>query len=877
MRVAILGLITLLSVSSCTNVSQRGGKSTTGDPSVFSGTSFSSVNYTHQLSNVSVSEVAAGGGGNGNNGGAQVSLNLALNTNVPGFKPISQFCGLGTNPCACEVKWKQTNANGEFLYERSRRIPVTTVQSGSVSCLILQANWDEIIPGSVLAIKIIPVGTNASGLNCKGINYRKGEVTNPNGDFLDDTLNAFRNIHRYSCHSKQVAPHEILNRYQNVSKVSSAPTDGSGGSGGGGDTGAPVRTSVGTCFCTATGGGSSGAGACSGLPCPENARSGYSAQNYYRNLYVRSDLLGQINSSNGNYECPKVLESVKTSASSDSTTGLTTIPQSEQNKYWPLDSSFALATQWSPEWSIGIMAGSVLLKPNDPNTTTADTCRNSDALFIENGIFPKCLGFAKPANVDGTCGTMTDSNGNVRPLVRLRRYRAALPPRFQGNGDLQGSGQQQTATFPAVDEVYVADRLVLDQNALPTGDMIYGPKPCNYAWFDHEGVVTRNPLPAQNLFETSVYERVTSGTGTPKLYQGLGIPRYVATSKFFRPSPISPGDPWDPSLSVNPDGLIFPNHDRLGGGIGNRNQASCSASIPVVNYNQGQAHSLSLFTSTSIRPAGDHISLGDYATGTKKIYQNEIHLRPIDPWVPQYLEDTSFKACVPLSSEFTEPPLHFYKDANNNYAWCAEAYPSQNPYWAEINKKRRIFSPTSSTDPDIINAANLVSYPPVAGNTAPPVRGYNSHVNSGFSSQVACGGTLPAQICDMTTPSGAANANCRIYLSRSSDTTATCDRTVIFDPFQNYRDFPILANATDTEDMLKADLANSKTFSCAYSVSKDKSKVNSKYPSTACCGFRSGTRVLDSLITGGGNTGGHLEPLQDSVAPNYRFCGSPVQ
>ncbi len=859
MRVAILGLILLAVTPSCTNVGQRFGRTTTGDPSVFTGTDFNSVAFTHQLSNVSVAQVSGGATGNST---PQVSLTLALNTNVAGFTPITQFCGTGANPCACELNWKHTDSNGQALYDRSRKVLVTTVQSGSVSCLMSQSEWDEIVPGAILSIRIVPVGGNASGLNCKKIGYRKGQSTNPNGDFLDETLNGFRNIHRYTCHTKRNAAHEILNRFRSVSKVSSAPQDGSGGDPGASSE--PVRTSVGTCFCTAlSGGAASGGGSCSNLQCPNLARAGYSSQNYYRNLYVRSDILGQINASNLTYDCPKVLESVKVSAASSS--GATSIPQAEQNKYWPLDSSFALATQWSSEWSIGIMAGSMLLKPGDPNTNpnTPDVCRNSDARFIENGIFPKCLGYAKPANSNGTCGSITDSNGNVRPLVRLRRYRAVLPPRFDSNGDVEGGGSQGQQSgggggiFPAVDEIYVADRLVLDQNALPTGDMIYGPKPCNYAWFDHEGVVNRTGT--SNEFETNIYTTPT---------QNVGLPSYVGTNRFYRNSGTSG---WDPSLSVNPDGLVFPNHDRFGLGIETRNQTSCSASIPIVNYNQGQAQSLSLFTSNSNRTLAA-INLGGYLVGSKTVYQDEIHLRPIDPWVPQYLEDTSFKACVPLSSEFTEPPLHFYKDANNRYSWCAEAYPSQNPYWSEINKKRRVFNPTSSSDPELINAANLVGYP------AGPVRvqGYTSHVNTSFAGQGACSATPGNQICTMTTSAGAGFNNCVSYLNRTSG--LTCDRTVMFNPFQDYRDFPLQANAADTEAMLSADLANQGSFSCTYSVSSDPNKVNRQFPSSACCGVRNGDPVLNSLIGPGAGAGsGHLEPFSDPSAPNFRFCGSPVR
>jgi hypothetical protein len=299
---------------------------------------------------------------------------------------------------------------------------------------------------------------------------------------------------------------------------------------------------------------------------------------------VRSDKLGLINSSNSTYDCPKVLESVKTSATSSS--GLTTVAQAEQGKYWPLDSSFALSTEWSSEWSIGIFAGSVLLKPGDPNTNTnsLDTCKNSDPRFIENGIYPKCLGYAKPAKIDGSCGSITDSQGKVRPLVRLRRYRAILPPRFDANGDLEGAGLSGSSQiFPAVDEVYVADRLVLDQNALPTGEMIYGPKPCNYAWFDHEGVVNR-------LGPVDFGSNITN-TGAGGAFSQPG---YVATNRFYKDPSGNPT--WNSSLSVNPDGLIFPNRDQFGGGIGSLNQAFCSASLPVVSFNQGQPNAITLFT-----------------------------------------------------------------------------------------------------------------------------------------------------------------------------------------------------------------------------------------------------------------------------------------
>jgi|GEM_PF-2378463 len=846
MRAAILGLIFMLFVGGCTNVSQRGGRSSTGDPSVFSAGSFAPVNYTHMISNISAQSESSGTGGNAT---PQIRISLAFNTGAAGYQPISNFCSLGANACACELKWKQTNSNGEYLYDRSRRIAVTQVQSGSVSCVMRESEWGELTPGTIISMRVVPASGNVSGLNCKPLGYRVGQLTNPNGDFLDDSLNAFRNVHRYSCFSKRTAPHEILNRFANSTVVTMASSNPRNG--------LTIRTSVGSCFCTAggqTAGGSGGA--CSSLQCPENARSGYSAQNYYRNLYVPSNVIGSINASNGTFDCPKVLESVKVSASSDSSTGYTTIPQAEQGRLWPLDSSFALASSWSSEWSVGVRAASVLSKVNPAGQENTPTnCVNGNQGFIENGIVPKCLGYAKTPNPDGTCGVMTDSKGNIRPLVRLRRYRALLPPRFAANGDLDGAGAQGgTQIYPPVDEVYVADRLVLNsQTSLPTGEMIYGPKPCNYAWFDHEGVVNRGLT--SNDFNTNVYTTPSSG---------IGLPSYVATNQFYRGQPN--GTSWSASQAVNPDGLIFPNHDKFGAGIGNRNQASCSASIPTVNYASGQPNSLTLFTSNSTRTSS--LTLGGYSIGSKSIKRDEIHLRPIDPWVPNYLEDTSFKACVPISSEYTEPPLHIYKDSGGRYAWCAEAYPSQNPYWMEINKKRRVFSPTNSTNPDTIYQNNLVNYP---SGTA-KVRGYTSHT----SSVNACSGTLEQQICTMTVGgSGATYNNCVAYLTGHS--TTACDRTVVYDQYQDYRDFPLLADSGAVEQMLADDLSHDASFSCSYSVSSDPAKVNQQFPSSACCGIKSGLPVLQGLISAGAAGGAHVEPYLDSSAPNFRYCGSPVQ
>jgi hypothetical protein len=371
---------------------------------------------------------------------------------------------------------------------------------------------------------------------------------------------------------------------------------------------------------------------------------------------------------------------------------------------------------------------------------------------------------------------------------------------------------------------------------------------------------------------------LTSGNDFNSNFLG-GYPGYVATSKFFKGAfnnHAGTGVSWTTELSVNPDGLIFPNRDVYGDGIEKANQAMCSSSLPVVNYTQGKPSSLSLILSNLDRPDSDTVSLSG---GARSVRKNEIHMRPIDPWVPQYLEDTSFKACVPVADPYLEPPLHFYKDTNKNYGWCAEVYPTQNPYWASLNKKRRLSTPGTGL------SNLLVNYPGTAAHRA-YVIGNTSHVDDtgALDSKNSCGGTCNEQVCRMTVDSAGASADystCKTYLgsSRSGSTGSckTCDRTVLFDPNQEFQDFPLQAGDTDIEDMLKNDLSHNKSFGCMYSVTSDKTKLNQAYPSSACCGKQSGVSILKGLIDAAAGTGGHLEPQTDSRAPDVRFCGNPVQ
>lgn len=852
MRVAIHGLniviLACLPLVACTNLSNQGARGGgSGNPAVlFTGSG--TVAYSHLLKNIVPSAVST-----------NTELALSVDAGTSGFTPLTQYCAVGGGlACSCQLNWKQTDLG----IDRQRKLAVTEVQAGLVKCVLPKADWDAIALGTVITLNIVPAAANGSGLNVKALGYKKGTVLTTSGDFLDSTLTPFRNIHRYTCHSKRTSPHEIVNKFLSMTNSS----------------GNTVKTLLSSCFCAGTSNGGAGSAsnssggigaACEQAECPSNIREGFSAQNYYRNFYIQSDKVGLINSTNDTYDCPRVLESIRVSATA-SASGGTAVPTTEQGRFYPLDTTFALSTAYSSEWSVGIRAASVLLKPNDPNTNPAnlETCTGASLGFTENGVFPKCLGYAKRPQANGSCGTIQDSNGKVRPLVRLRRYRAMLPARFSSNGAVEGSGNSQSPIYPAVDEVYVADRLVINSSGLATGDLIYGPKPCNYAWFDHEGTVSRT---ADVDFNSNLN---TLRSVTALIANTRARPQYVSTSRFYKwgASASPPAGGWNSSLSVNPDGLIFPNEDFLGAGVGSLDKSSCSANLPRVSYTAGAPSSLSVITSyreSSVAP----IAFGTYS-GAHSINPREIHLRPVDPWTPQYLEDTSFEACVPLSDPYLEPPLHFYKDNSSNYAWCAEVYPNQNPNWQELNKKRKSKVPGNAYSDILANWNN-------AGGSANPshtakVSWYNRHQNTlGAGASVCSGGTSRNFICDMTEP-GTFNSLCLDYLLNQDSLkgASSCDRTAMFDPAQAYKDFPLLAKEDDVKEMLENDLAAKKNFACTYSVSSDPNKVNKQYPSTGCCGVKGGAPVLNGLAAG---SGGHLEPYKDSSIPDIRYCGHPVK
>jgi hypothetical protein len=295
-----------------------------------------------------------------------------------------------------------------------------------------------------------------------------------------------------------------------------------------------------------------------------------------------------------------------------------------------------------------------------------------------------------------------------------------------------------------------------------------------------------------------------------------------------------------------------------------------------VDWNGSIPNDLRLITTHKNRL--DYVSMG-----SRNIYLKEIALQTVDPWIPNYVEDTSFLACVPMPTQFVEAPLHFYKENNNTMSWCAEVYPTQNPYWYDLNKYRKPQNGSSFL------TANLVNFPSATATATPaPVQIYTSHDTTSVTSNsgaldalynTGCSGTLASAVCAMTaTAYGSAyQAYCNQYLARNN---FTCDRTVVYNENQRYLDFPLLAQDTDINAMLSADLSHNKSFSCLYSVNADPTKVGTAMPSSGCCGYVGSPSkpLLQPLFNATNGSGAHLEPYHDPTATSdVRFCGWPVQ
>ncbi len=847
-------LLSLLVLQACTNFNNDLTDALREPASVLNVTSVTTV--THTINNIDVTATSQNG---------QVTEQvMKISLNQPSISnALTNYCSSDeTKKCACEMKWVQT-AGGDTSssFTRTKRIPVTLAQTALAQCSIDTAFWDEIPSGTVLLVRIVPdlVAGNTSGLNVTARSYKKGSSVTPNGDYLDDSLTAFRNVHRYSCFTKRKVKEQIRNGFS----IPETPP---------GSTQPPNLTiQVGSSLCT--GGAAVGSQQCPNIPTVQGT------QNYYRNLYVTSDRFGQITSSNESLECPRVEEGIKYSSYNST-------PSAERGKYWPLDSQFSLATSRNTVWNVPVSADSVLSGSDpegDPNAAS-NYCDESERNNIPDpasGVTRKCLGWAQKPQANGSCKGFTDSNGIFRPTTRLRRYRVLYPPVFDINGKTLTTGAWSKMMM---DEVYVADRLEVNSNTGTfTGNAIYGPKPCPFAWFDHAGAVDVS-LSTNKYISTIALKKPNAVTTVPAITDGTayyGKPQYIATNRFARglAGAYATGTL---EKKVNPEGWKYPNIDR-GGTMLDPEPISCSATFPIVERQSGVPVQVRLAT-TNVNRVGISWSTGLSARaqlipGNSDTNLDEIMIRPIDPWTPQYLEDTTFQACAPVSSQHVDPPLEVYMDAINGqnvYQWCAMSYPTQNPYWKEVNSKLKVTSTTFGAD--------VVDFP--AGSADAGLARHKTSAVAGPSSldplkafNAGCTGT---DVCTLTCTSGssaycpAASMNdCQGYLT-DINVANRCDRTIRFsNSGSTVKQMPLQASQSDIKAALSADLQNKKIYSCNYSYhSSNPNLVGKSGPSSGCCGYSGNSPILQNLTAG---NIGHLEPQPVSGFPDVRFCGNPVQ
>lgn len=782
----------------------------TGSTGVTGGTGASGIDNL-VISAVSIATPA------GSTAGTAPTTTVFFNT-IQSTVPVSNHCNIvttgasqTTKPCNCQFKWNQviastsTNAttglpNAGTTIPHSVLTAVATVQPSEVTCPAPSIYSTEIPVGTQINISVVAGNNNpdASEFQTPAFAYMT-QATSNNGNFSDSQGDLFENIMRYSCYS-------LFQRGMSLQSATTSLTS-------------PNATSLtgvyASKFCLAT-----IAGGAANQNCPNLAAPTWSAQNYYYDLYVQSSELGHINLSNTSYICPTVIESL----GGNGTTGTA-------NKFWPLDSSFALSISGSTTFNVGVVANSIVSVPGDQasnSTTCAPISPNpaATATGIPQNTAPAtgaaappliqaCLGYAATPNSDGTCPYFTNALGQLQLTYRLRKYVALYPRIFDTDGSPAAQPQ-------AVNTVYVIDRPVKGpstSNPLQPYTM-RGPKPCPFAYYDRTGVTGANP----NVF--------------PVTPSNSSYPWYVASN--------------DPTWAgKNVDGIQFPNQDSNASG-----SQSCSAAIPIVDgANQFTIQTVNINNGTATNNSGSGPS--------------HLFVRPIQPFLAHYEEDTTFQACAPLSNPFLDPPLHFVKDPNSgNVAWCAESYPTQN------NNLQWLDPPIPSAPGNPVNnaATGMVS-------------NYTSHTqkNSASASCVATLPTLPTSpnpytyptaynpgSGPMPTPTPAYGLHPGAVTWDSATGSQTCDRTVTSNgtattPGTQWASFPLLAPASAIENSTYG-IETDSSYYCMITYDNNGGKTNVSSPSDGCC-----SKSSVYVKTGGAAApaAAHLEPTVPCNIPSY--------
>lgn len=771
-----------------------------------------------KISDVTISDAASGG---------QIRQTTVF-FSADSTQSISDICAnpassaTSRTPCLCRFTWKEINERTGTSVDIQRVVesPLTGLQNFLISCNAPTVYDTEIPDGTVLKISIIPATLSSNSFSIAPFNYIKG-TSSDRADFRDREGRSFVNIHRYSCFEVFERGQEVLSF---LAKIQS-------------EDGEETQTPSSTQFCalgtksgSADGAGSNNCGHLSATTAP-------SAQSYYHNLFVTSKNLGDINLSNQRYTCPTTIESPVLSGD---------VTVDAQRRFWPLDSSFALADRWSTEFPVGIRAPSVLGDPQK-DTAVETFCKTASGTgpsqaqpSTDGGIAQKCLGYAKRPNPDSTCPTFVNDRNQIEQTYRLRRFVALFPVSFEATG-------APVAEPRSIDVVYVADRPVKSPDNTTLHYTMLGPKPCPFSYFDDSGVTHRTDL-LQSIGAGN-YATLARNTGADQYFETeidpeLGAPQYAGTN-----SPL-----WD---NKDPDNLHFPNFDSRDNG------PSCSALFPIVTAGIGGSKRVYLATS--------HISNNGVINvgGGRSIALRKVYIRPQRAWGPHYEEDTSFQACVPLSKPLRDPPLHFAKDSSGNVAWCAESYPTQND----------LVGPLEEVSKKVTNASILPSL----------VVPFTSHVVKNAPGSSPCvNPTLPklpekyqgvdnnpSLTCKEGTrgiaaySKGAGYHPDHLYIDSANATSPicsnqTCDRTAIVDlNSSNRQRFPLLAPPKDVELLLKSD----PSYRCTVTWDNGGVKSGKVTPTSGCC--KKTVVNLPSGGSGGPYDAAHLEPDGQCEFPDY--------
>ncbi|NDD92579.1 hypothetical protein EBZ37_10885 [bacterium] len=331
-------------------------------------------------------------------------------------------------------------------------------------------------------------------------------------------------------------------------------------------------------------------------------------QNYF-NLYIPFNLLGNFNPTNDKYSCPKVQNGPRANAPA-----------------FPMDSTFALASMVSKEFTIPVEARSRLARSSDPQSNRHELCgattSGSGNSLDNSSLLNACLGYAAAARPNGSCGTIQVDTGRKnldgttiteeRKMYRLRRFNAVYPAMYDSNGAwLEGYRTQ-------LDQIYVLDRpAMLAGNKVGS---VYGPKPCPYAWHDRRGTTGAITYRATN--DTRWIGRNIEGLNLPVAFSDNSCPAVI-------PYAVST-DPNNPVVRIK--------------------------SLTSVDLNG------------SFNPETSHLVNAGAAI-----------IRPTQTaWEPLYLEDTDFKACAPEAepSQRVDAPVHQIGFTNQSASYCAEVYPT---------------------------------------------------------------------------------------------------------------------------------------------------------------------------------------------------------